>query len=205
MVKSPPPSVPPSSSNSIPGRRDRSDPAYWYRQKSEDRYCTTVSHQVFVEVEQLFSDELWTGTVLLLVLEVEQRVDLQKHQVRARCWTSSSNGAAPPYLFLRRRPELLGLLGGEGCRHVERQHHLVVAEPLVVLETGHEVVGEGHHRLDAVTHLTVTQVLQHVARLTGQDNNHRVSEAPSHDWTNWINLNLGIQPSNSSAANVLIL
>ena len=69
------------------------------------------------------------------------------------------------YLFLWRRSELFGLLGSEGCRHVECQHHFIVAEPLVVLETGHKVIREGHHRLDTMTHLAVTQVLEHMAHL----------------------------------------
>jgi len=80
------------------------------------------------------------------------------------------------YLLLWRRSELLGLLGREGRGHVERQHHLVVAEALVVLETGHEVVGEGHHRLNAVAHLAVTQVLQHVAHLCAHTHTRRVND-----------------------------
>lgn len=69
------------------------------------------------------------------------------------------------YLFLWRRSELLGLLGSEGCRHVECQHHFVVAEPLVVLEARHKVIREGHNCLDTMTHLAVAQVLQHMAHL----------------------------------------
>lgn len=32
-----------------------------------------------MEVEQLFSDVFRTGTLLLLILKVQQHVDLQKH------------------------------------------------------------------------------------------------------------------------------
>lgn len=39
-------------------------------------YLTTVSHQVLVEVKQLFSDVIRTGTLLLLILKVQQHVDL---------------------------------------------------------------------------------------------------------------------------------
>lgn len=39
-------------------------------------YFTTVSHQVLMEVKQLFSDVIRTGTLLLLILKVQQHVDL---------------------------------------------------------------------------------------------------------------------------------
>ena len=90
-----------------------------------------------------------------------------------KVFLSPHGPAASPYLLLRGRAELLGLLGGERGGHVERLHHLVVAELLVGLEAGHEVVGEGHHRLDAVAHLAVTQVLQQAAHL--QHRGRRVS------------------------------
>lgn len=41
-------------------------------------YFTTVSHQVLMEVKQLFSNVFRTGTLLLVILEVQQHVDLQK-------------------------------------------------------------------------------------------------------------------------------
>lgn len=69
------------------------------------------------------------------------------------------------HLLLRRRSELFGFLGSEGCRHVERQHDLIVAQSLVVLEAGHEVVREGNQCFNAMAQLTVTQVLQYVAYL----------------------------------------
>lgn len=70
-----------------------------------------------------------------------------------------------PYLFLWRRSKLLGFLGSEGCRHVECQHHLIVAESLVVLETGYKVIREGHHCLNSMTYLAITQVLQNMTHL----------------------------------------
>lgn len=76
------------------------------------------------------------------------------------------------YLFLWRRTELLGLFGSEGCRHVECQHHLIVAEALVFLKTGHKVIGEGYQCLDTMAHLAVAQVLQHVAHLHTHAHTH---------------------------------
>lgn len=64
------------------------------------------------------------------------------------------------HLLLRRRAELLSLACGKGCGHVERLHDLVVTEALVFLEPRHKVISKRHHRLHAVTHLTVAQVLQ---------------------------------------------
>lgn len=72
-------------------------------------------------------------------------------------------------LLLWGRSELFGLPSGQRGGHVERLHHLVVAEALVVLEVGHKVVGEGHHRLDPVPYLAVTQVLKQMAHLQGTE------------------------------------
>lgn len=83
MVKSLSPSMPLSSSNSIPGRMEKSvHRAYYMCEISEGKaewYFTTVSHQVLMEVKQLFSDVIRAGTLLLLILKVQQHVDLQKH------------------------------------------------------------------------------------------------------------------------------
>lgn len=78
---------------------------------------------------------------------------------------SSCTGFSVPYLLLRRGAKLFGLLGGDGGRHVERHHQLVVAELLVELELGDEGVGEGDDGLDAVLQLTVAEVLQKLAHL----------------------------------------
>lgn len=75
-------------------------------------------------------------------------------------------GRAAPDLFLRRRAELFGFACRESGRHVQRLHHFIIAEALVLLKIGHEVVGEGDHSLDAVTHLTVAQVLEEVTHLS---------------------------------------
>lgn len=40
--------------------------------------CTTVCHEILVELQQLVSDVLWTGTLLLLILKAEQHVNLRK-------------------------------------------------------------------------------------------------------------------------------
>ena len=69
------------------------------------------------------------------------------------------------HLFLWRRSELFGFLGSEGCWHVKCQHHLIVAQSLVILETGHKVVREGNQCFDTMTQLTVTKVLQYMAYL----------------------------------------
>ena len=73
------------------------------------------------------------------------------------------------YLFLRRGSELLGLLGGDGSRHVEGQHQLVVPELLVVLQLGHEAVREGHDGLDTLLQLTVTEVVQQLTHLVDKE------------------------------------
>ena len=101
----------------------------------------------------------YRGTVCVV-----QAVNTYQITAATKCSCPLTARPAPPYLLLRGRAELLGLLGGERGGHVERLHHLVVAELLVGLEAGHEVVGEGHHRLDAVAHLAVTQVLQQAAQ-----------------------------------------
>ena len=72
---------------------------------------------------------------------------------------------APSHLLLRGRSELFGLLRGDGGRHVEGQHQLVVAELLVELQLGDEAVGEGHDGLDAVLQLAVAEVVQQLAHL----------------------------------------
>ena len=71
----------------------------------------------------------------------------------------------PGHLFVRGRAELPGLLGGDGGGHVERQHQLVVAELLVVLQLGDEAVGEGDDGLDAVLQLAVAEVVQQLTHL----------------------------------------
>lgn len=72
--------MPLSSSNSIPGRMENSVHHACYMCKISEGeaewYFTTVSHQVLVEVKQLFSDVIRTGTLLLLILKVQQHVDL---------------------------------------------------------------------------------------------------------------------------------
>lgn len=42
-------------------------------------YFTTVSHQVLMEVKQLLSNVFRAGTLLLVILKIQQHVDLQKH------------------------------------------------------------------------------------------------------------------------------
>ena len=69
------------------------------------------------------------------------------------------------YLLLRGGTKLFGLLGGDGGRHVERLHELVVAVLLVKLQLGHKVVGEGGDGLDAVLQLAVAEVVQQLAHL----------------------------------------
>lgn len=71
-------------------------------------------------------------------------------------------------LFLWRRAELFGFACRQCGRHVQRLHHFIIAETLVVLKIRHKVVGEGDHSLNAVTHLTVAQVLQQVTHLSKQ-------------------------------------
>lgn len=66
---------------------------------------------------------------------------------------------------MRGRTELFRLLGGDGGRHVERQHQLIVAELLVELQLGHEAVGEGDDCLDSVLQLAVTEVVQQLTHL----------------------------------------
>lgn len=44
------------------------------------------------------------------------------------------------HLLLRRRAELFRLLSGDGSRHVEGLHQLIVPELLVVLKLGDEAV-----------------------------------------------------------------
>ena len=105
------------------------------------------------------------------------------------CGSQRSSGSAPGegnrdephrrapcpsmHLFLRGRAELLGLLGGDGGRHVEGQHQLVVAELLVELQLGDEVIGEGDDGLDPLLQLAVTEVVQQVANLQGARDAHR--------------------------------
>lgn len=72
---------------------------------------------------------------------------------------------APSHLLLRGRSELFGLLRGDGGGHVEGQHQFVVAELLVELQLGDEVVGEGHDGLDAVLQLAVAEVVEQFAHL----------------------------------------
>lgn len=72
---------------------------------------------------------------------------------------------ASSHLLLRRRPELFGLLCGHGSRHIEGQHQLVVAELLVELQLGDEVVGERHDGLDAVLQLAVAEIVKQLAHL----------------------------------------
>ena len=69
------------------------------------------------------------------------------------------------HLLVRGRAELPGLLGGDGGRHVERQHQLVVAELLVVLQLGDEAVGEGDDGLDAMLQLAVAEVVEQLTHL----------------------------------------
>lgn len=75
-----------------------------------------------------------------------------------------------PHLLLRRRSELFGLLCGDGCRHVQGQHKLIVAELLVVLKFGDEAVGKGRGGLDAVLQLTVTEIMKQLAHLESKPN-----------------------------------
>ena len=112
MVKSLSPSIPLSSSNSIPDRMEElvysaycmssikeytlyglliyysfiSDHCSSFESLvdyvgEDDWQFTTVSHQIFMEVKQLFSDVFRTGAILLLILKVQQHVDLQKQMV----------------------------------------------------------------------------------------------------------------------------
>lgn len=43
------------------------------------RSFTAVSHEILMEVQQLLTDVLGTRTILLLVLEIQQHVDLKTH------------------------------------------------------------------------------------------------------------------------------
>lgn len=74
-------------------------------------------------------------------------------------------GGMVQYLLLRGGTKLFGLLGGDGGRHVERLHELVVAVLLIKLQLGHKVVSEGGDGLDAVLQLAVTEVVQQFAHL----------------------------------------
>ena len=38
-----------------------------------------MDHEVFMEGHQLLPDALWTGTLVLLILEVQQHVYLERH------------------------------------------------------------------------------------------------------------------------------
>lgn len=81
MVKSLSPLIPLSSFNSIPDKQwnsVHSHNRHVHGSLSSKQYSTTVSHQVFVKVQQLFSNVLRAGTILLVILEVKQRVDLQE-------------------------------------------------------------------------------------------------------------------------------
>ena len=66
---------------------------------------------------------------------------------------------AQPYLFLRRRAELFGLLGRDGSGHGEGKHQLVIAELLVVLQLGDKAVREADDGLYPLLQLTVTKVV----------------------------------------------
>ncbi len=77
---------------------------------------------------------------------------------------------------MRGRSELFGFLRGNGSRHVEGQHQLIVAELLVELQLGDEVVREGHDGLDAVLQLTVAEIVQQLAHLgnrQGEETNNK--------------------------------
>lgn len=69
------------------------------------------------------------------------------------------------YLFLWRRAKLFGFLCGDGGRHVEREHQLIIAKLLVELQLGNETVGERHDRLDPVPQLTVTEIMKQITHL----------------------------------------
>ena len=69
------------------------------------------------------------------------------------------------HLFLWGRAELPGLPGGQGRRHVQGLHELVVAELLIFLELGDIDVAEGHNGLHPVLQLTVTEVAEQLTHL----------------------------------------
>lgn len=62
-------------------------------------YFTTVSHQVLMEVKQLLSNVFRTGTLLLVILKVQQHVDLQKH-TQVWLWYKPCSTATKSNIYL---------------------------------------------------------------------------------------------------------
>lgn len=58
-----------------------------------------------------------------------------------------------------------GLPGGQGCRHVQGLHELIVAELLICLELGDINVTKCHNGLHPVLQLTVTEIAEEFTHL----------------------------------------